>query len=104
MTDTRHRQGDAEAAAVQKTPNRVTLDHILSLIVAEEFIHPGCAPHVTLCVLKLKNGFTVTGKSAPADPLNFNAELGQKIARDQAIAEIWALEGYVLRERISAEG
>ena len=56
---------------------------------------------LTFCVLVLKNGFTVTGKSAPASPENFDAEIGRKIARDDARNQIWALEGYLLREKLS---
>jgi hypothetical protein len=56
---------------------------------------------LTLCVLVLKNGFTVTGESACASPENFNAELGHRIARDNARAKIWALEGYALRSRLA---
>lgn len=57
---------------------------------------------LTLCVLVLRNGFIVTGESACASPENFDAELGRKIARDNARNKIWALEGYLLRERLSA--
>lgn len=56
---------------------------------------------LTFCVLVLKNGFTVTGESACASPENFNAEIGQKIARSNAVNKIWALEGYLLKERLS---
>lgn len=57
---------------------------------------------LTICVLVLKNGYTVVGKSACASPENFNAELGRKIAREDARKQIWALEGYVLRSRLAA--
>src|SRR6202166_4470782 len=40
---------------------------------------------LTFCVLILQNGFTVTGESACASPENFNAEIGRKIARENAI-------------------
>lgn len=56
---------------------------------------------LTVACLTLKNGFTVTGESACASPENFNAELGQKIARDNAKQKIWALAGYSLREVLS---
>lgn len=56
---------------------------------------------LTFCVLVLKNGFTVTGESACASPANFNAELGRKIARNNAVQKIWTLEGYALREKLS---
>lgn len=56
---------------------------------------------LTFCVLVLKNGFTVTGESACASPENFNAEIGRKVARTNALNKIWPLEGYLLRERLS---
>lgn len=57
---------------------------------------------LTICVLVLKNGFTVTGESACASPENFNAELGAKIARGHAKDKIWALEGYLLKSKLAA--
>lgn len=56
---------------------------------------------LTLCVLVLANGFTVTGESACASLENFNAELGRKFARQKAIDKVWAFEGYALKERLS---
>ena len=55
---------------------------------------------LTFCVLVLKNGFTVTGESACASPENFDAEIGRKIARQNAAQNIWPLMGYELRSRI----
>ena len=56
---------------------------------------------LTLCVLVLRNGFTVTGESACASPENFDAELGRKIARANAVNKMWPLMGYALKERLS---
>ena len=56
---------------------------------------------LTLCVLVLRNGFTVTGESACASPENFDAEIGQKIARQNAEQKIWPLMGYALKEQLS---
>lgn len=55
---------------------------------------------LTICVLTLKNGFTIVGKSACASPENYDAELGHKIARDDARKQIWALEGYALKNAL----
>jgi len=55
---------------------------------------------LTFCVLVLKNGFTVTGESACASPENFDAELGRKIARENAKQKIWPLMGYLLKEQL----
>lgn len=57
---------------------------------------------LTFCVLVLHNGFTVTGESACASPENFDAELGRKIARQNAVAKVWPLMGYELRSRLSS--
>ena len=57
---------------------------------------------LTFCVLILKNGFTVTGESACASPENFDAELGRKIARQNAVQKIWPLMGYALKEKLAA--
>ena len=58
---------------------------------------------LTFCVLVLKNGFTVTGESACASPENFDAELGRKIARQNAVGKIWPLLGYELRSKLSRQ-
>ena len=58
---------------------------------------------LTFCVLVLRNGFTVTGESACASPENFDAELGRKIARQNAMQKIWPLMGYELRSQLAAE-
>ena len=57
---------------------------------------------LTFCVLQLRNGFTVTGESACASPENFDAEVGRKIARQNAVSRIWPLMGYELRTKLAA--
>ena len=56
---------------------------------------------LTFCILTLENGFTVTGESACASPENFDAEIGKKIAYDNAREKIWSLEGYLLKEKLN---
>ena len=56
---------------------------------------------LTLCVLVLRNGFTVTGESACASPENFEADVGRKIARQNAVNKVWPLMGYELRSKLS---
>lgn len=55
---------------------------------------------LTVCCLTLQNGFTVTGESACASPENFDKEIGEKIAFENARNKIWALEGYLLKQRL----
>lgn len=91
---------DDEAAAVQKTPNRVTLEYMEGRIANVEYMNPQTVPQLTLAIVTMKNGFAVVGKSAPADPANFNDALGKKFAREDAIRQLWGFEGFALCERL----
>jgi hypothetical protein len=52
-------------------------------------------------VLTMENGFAVTGKpSAAVSVENDNAEMGEKIAIQNAQNEVWELEGYLLKEQL----
>lgn len=57
---------------------------------------------LSICILVMQNGFTVIGKSAPASPENFNVELGQRFAYDDAVRQLWPLMGFALRDRLTA--
>lgn len=88
---------------LESRPERtVTKEQIESRIKSAEYsIHAGST--LTICVLTMENGFTVLGKSACAHAGNFNKELGEKIAYDDAFEQIWPLEGYLLREALYIE-
>lgn len=62
---------------------------------------PDSLDRLTICILVLQNGFTILGKSAPASAANFNADLGRKVARADAVNQIWPLEGYLLRDKLA---
>jgi hypothetical protein len=57
---------------------------------------------LTFCVLVLRNGFTVIGHSACASPENYNKEIGERIARENAEREIWPLLGFRLRDQLAS--
>jgi hypothetical protein len=82
------------------TAPRLTPELIDGVIKDEDY-HVFEKTCLTVCCLTLQNGFTVVGESACASPENFNAELGRKIARDNARNKIWMLEGYLLKQRLS---
>ena len=56
-----------------------------------------------ICQLTLENGYTVDGKSACVSKDNFNQEIGNKIARENAREKIWELEGYLLKQKLYKE-
>jgi hypothetical protein len=79
---------------------RLTPTMIDAVIVSEDyFVFPGTT--LTICALRLRNGFLVTGESAAASPENFDPFIGRKIARENARRKIWQFEGYLLREKLS---
>lgn len=112
---------EQEIEAKGKTAARVTPDHIESTIRAEVYFTGADAiqaknTHIkseyvegerilapvellTICVLVLRNGFTVVGESACISPENYDAEIGRKVARANAVLKIWPLEGYLLKQR-----
>lgn len=63
--------------------------------------NPSSLGLLTFCVLVLRNGFTVTGESAVASPENFDADIGRKIARQNAVQKVWPLMGYELRSKLA---
>ena len=78
--------------------NPTMIDEAIS---SEQYhVFPGTT--MTVCALTLRNGYIVTGESAAASPENFDKDIGRKIARDNARNKIWALEGYLLREKLAA--
>lgn len=93
-------QTDKASEAVKKK-ERVTLQSIKDRTKSVEFIHPETAPHMTIAVVTMANGFFVIGQSTPADPDNFDEKLGKQFAIEDAYRQIWPLEGYLLREKLS---
>lgn len=79
---------------------RLTPTDIDAAIAGEQY-HVFDGTTLTVCCLTLRNGFTVTGESAAASPENFDQEIGQKIARQNAREKIWALEGYLLKQKLA---
>ena len=95
------KQIEQEIVAKGLTAPRITPQRIEDVIVGAQY-HVFEGTTLTVCCLHLENGFTVLGESACASPENFDAELGQKIAKDNAKNKIRALEGYALRNKLTA--
>jgi len=95
-TDVEQEIQDKGLTAPRLTP--ALIDELADGAVAEFAVLHGV---LTVCALKVRNGFTVTGISACASPENFDKELGEKIARANARGKLWELEGYLLREKLA---
>lgn len=71
---------------------RLTPDYLESQIADTQYLQP-CGT-LTICVLTMKNGLHVIGESACLNPSDFDAAVGQRIARQNAVGKLWQLEGY----------
>jgi hypothetical protein len=81
--------------------NSLTKNDIESAVCADQYyVFPNST--LTVCCLTLRNGYRVTGESACVSSDNFDAEIGRKIARENAVEKVWALEGYLLKEKLTA--
>jgi hypothetical protein len=100
-----------------RTAPRVSLDDLKANIVGTFYFRAGDALEalgifdehpslnvLTVCLIVTKNGFTIIGKSAPAHPENFDPNLGQQLAYEDAVRQLWPLMGYALREKLAAPG
>lgn len=58
---------------------------------------------LTICLMTLHNGFMVLGKSAPASPANYDADLGRKLAYEDCIRQLWPLCAFSLLDFQTAE-
>lgn len=94
----RVRLADIEAAMSEKY-HVTALAALHNQPVATE--HAQALGILSICIVVMRNGFSVIGKSAPASPANFDAELGKKFAYDDAVRQIWPLMGFALRDRLA---
>ncbi len=103
LTAPRVTQSDIEAAVQSEyffTAGQGVDGEIRSRDNAPRYCYEKTLDVLTFCVLVLRNGFAVTGESACASQENFDAELGRKIARQNAVDKIWQLMGYALKDRL----
>ena len=100
---------DIEQEIIEKglTAPRVTTSTIDDLVESLKY-HSWNVPNTTTTLVAAElDGFIVTvGKSASVSKDNFNAEIGYKIARDDAERKardkLWELKGWELKQQLKA--
>lgn len=85
------------SALASRPGARVTKELIDERIYAVQYIVPA-GTTMTICIIELKNRFTVRGESACVDPKNFDKDIGQRYAYDDAYRKLWPLFGFLLAE------
>ncbi len=96
---------EQEIQAKGLTAPRVTPADLQSNIVHTEIVkHISPSGQVLRwAVLTTRNGFAVTGRpSASVSSSNDNAEIGEKVAVENAKQELWPLMGYELRSKLAS--
>lgn len=78
--------------------NKITVEFLNSEIANVEYLRP--VGTLTICVITTKDGFTFTGESACVDPTNFNQEIGEQIAYDNAFGKMWLPYGFWLHKTL----
>jgi hypothetical protein len=91
---------ETKAKVATLTHPRVTEESIKNKINEVAYMRDG---HVTVCLIKMQNGFVFSGLSAPADTRNFDPQVGERYAYENAFKQIWSHEGYLLRDKLSAD-
>lgn len=76
---------------------RVTPEYMKSRIGSTDFTRIG--EIITHCRIVLDNGFSVSGESACVNIENYNQQIGEKIAYDNAFRQLWPLFGFLLSEK-----
>jgi len=106
ITDRQHEQSIEDLIVSKgRTAPRVKpedLDAAIDPLVPVQY-HVFPRSNTTVCLLTLKNGFTITGESSCADPTNFDEEIGREVAFKDARNKLWPLLGFLLKDRLAAQ-
>jgi len=86
--------------APERETAQLTPEMIDARIAAEAY-HQFPGTTMIVCLLTLTNGAYVTGGAAGI-AADFDEATARRVAREAARSKIWALEGYLLRERQAA--
>lgn len=90
-------QQEAERLVSEKTAPRVTKESIEQKITRVDFVRHET---LTICIITMMSGFKEIGRAAPADPANYDAQVGERYAYEDAFRKLWHLEGYLLCEKL----
>jgi hypothetical protein len=90
----------AKAVVATKTAPRVTEQSIKDKIKNVSYVG---SDTLTICIITMQNDFKVVGISAPAATANFDAAVGERYAYENAFKQLWQLEGYLLRDKLSQQ-
>lgn len=77
--------------------DKITKEFLESQIVDVKYTLIG--ETLTHCAITVKNGFVFTGESACVNPANFDKEIGEKMAYENAFNSMWLPYGFWLKQK-----
>lgn len=89
---------EAQRIVATKTAPKITKESIEERIAKVDYLGQETT---TICIITMANGFKFIGHSTPASPENFDADVGQRYAYDNAFKQIWSHEAYLLVDELS---
>jgi hypothetical protein len=92
-------EGDALEAAIAAKPGAKVSKADIENRIMDVAFYALPSSTVTICSITLDNGFSVRGESACVDPTNFDRDIGERIAYDNAFDKFWPLFGFLLAEK-----
>lgn len=83
--------------AIAPRVSKLEIDALLQegTVLYDHAHHP-----LTICIFRHPNGFWLIGHSAPASPENYDESIGERLALQKVIDQLWQLEGFLLRSRL----
>lgn len=83
--------------ALKANNNKLSPDFIGSLVLEGEVKHFQLTPTMRVCVITLPSGHEVLGKAQVLDPANDVESIGQAVAYDNAVNELWMSIGSIAK-------
>lgn len=85
---------------LERNDNKISPNFIGELVLKSTQKHFQLTSTMRVCVLTLPSGHEVLGKAQVLDPANDIESIGNAVARDNAINEIWAQVGSIAKALI----
>ena len=76
---------------------KLSKEFIMALADEAEKIYLQPTPSMRLCIMRLESGHEVIGVAQVLDPNNDVEEIGNKVAYDRAMDDIWGLAGSIAK-------
>ena len=82
---------------IESNNGKLSFPFIMSVAESAQVTHIQPTPNMRLCILTLPSGHEVLGKAQVLDSVNDVKEIGEKVAYDNAVNELWSVCGSIAK-------